>query len=47
MASHFTVSLLPSSTLAGTVIGFNFGAAAKEKREERDGKDKSFSSADK
>ena len=41
VASHFTVSLLPSSTIIGFLIGFNFGAAAggekkKREREEND-----------
>lgn len=46
MASHFTVKLLPSSTLIGNVIGFSFGAAAKKKRERKE-KNKSFTTADK
>lgn len=35
MASHFTMSLRPSSTIIGFFIGFNFGAAAKRIKEKR------------
>lgn len=34
MASHLTVSLLPSSTIIGFFIGFNFGAAARKRKRE-------------
>lgn len=35
MASHLTVSLLPSSTIIGFFIRFNFGAAAKKGEKEQ------------
>lgn len=35
MASHLTVSLLPSSTIIGFFIGFNFGAAAKNRERQK------------
>lgn len=38
VASHLTVSLLPSSTRDGFLIRFNFGAAAVEREREREGK---------
>lgn len=36
MASHFSVSLLPSSTIIGFLICFNFGAAAKMEQKEEE-----------